>query len=65
MVTAAKREANKAWDRKNMVNLCCRVRREYADHVRAVCADNGEAINAVLKAALDDYLQRYEQETDG
>lgn len=65
MVTAAKREANKAWDRKNMVNLCCRVRLEYADRVRAVCADNGESVNAVLKAALDDYLQRYEQDSEG
>lgn len=59
MVTKAKKEANKAWDRKNMVNLCCRVRREYADRVRALCAENGESVNAILKAALDNYLRQY------
>lgn len=62
MVTKAKKEANKAWDRKNMVNLCCRVRREYADRVRALCAENGESVNSILKAALDDYLRQYGQD---
>ena len=61
MVTAAKKEANKAWDRKNMVNLCCRVRREYADRVRAACQVNGDTVNAILKDALDVYLQEHGQ----
>lgn len=64
MLTPAKREANRKWDRNNMVNLSCRVRREYADRVRAACADNGESVNAVIKAALDDYLSKYETEQE-
>lgn len=64
MVTAAKREANKAWDRKNMVNLCCRVRKDYADRVRACCEANGDTVNAVLRAALDQYLEQYEESVE-
>lgn len=64
MITAAKKAANRAWDQRNLVNLACRVRREYADRVRAACAAQGDSVNAVLKAALDDYLQRYEGQED-
>ena len=45
-----------------MTNLCCRVKRDYADRVRQACADNGEAINAVLKRALDAYLDAWESQ---
>lgn len=61
MLTPGKALANRKWDRANMVNLCCRVRREYADRVRRVCQDNGESVNAVIRAALDRYLEQYEQ----
>lgn len=62
MVTKAKMEANRRWDRDNMTSLSCRVRREYADRVRALCAENGESVNSILKAALDDYLRQYGQD---
>lgn len=60
MVTPAKKAANRAWDKENMVNLCCRVRKDYAERVRACCEANGDTVNAVLRAALDDYLERHE-----
>ena len=49
MITQAKKEANKAWDKANMTNLCCRVRKEYADRVRACCAANGDTVNSILR----------------
>ena len=61
MVTPAKAAANRAWDKANMVNLCCRVRREYADRVRACCAAQGDSVNAVIRAALDAYLEEHEE----
>ena len=62
MVTPAKRAANRAWDKANMVNMSCRVRREFADRVRAVAAERGDSINGIIKDALEAYLEQGEQE---
>ena len=35
MLSASKIKANRAWDSRNMVNLSCRVRREFADQTGA------------------------------
>lgn len=58
MVTPAKRASNDKWDRENMTILGCKVRREYADQVREEAQRRGDAINAIIKQALDDYLNR-------
>lgn len=59
MVTPKKRKSNNAWDAANMTVLGCKVRKEYADQVRTVCAANGDTVNAILKQALDDYLSAH------
>ena len=59
MVSPAKRRSNNAWDRANMAVLGCKVRRDYADKIRAACAARGDTVNAVLKRALDDYMEEY------
>lgn len=61
MVTDTQRRARNKWDAANMVVLGCKVRKEYADQVRRACQDNGDTVNAVLKAALDAYLQEHGQ----
>lgn len=61
MVTQAKRKSNNAWDKVNMTVLGCKVRREYADRVRACCAAQGDSVNAVIRAALDAYLEEHEE----
>lgn len=43
-----------------MTVLGCKVRKDYAERVRACCEANGDTVNAVLRAALDDYLERHE-----
>ena len=53
---------NKRWAKEHMTTLCCRVKRDYADRVRQACADNGEAVNAVLRRALDAYLDAWESQ---
>lgn len=60
MVTPAKRKTNNAWDKANMTILGCKVRKDYAQRVRAACSANGDTVNAVLKAALDSYLEAHE-----
>lgn len=60
MVTQAKRRSNDKWDRANMIVLSCKVRRDYSDRLRAVCEARGDTINGVIRAALDRYLEQYE-----
>ena len=62
MVTEAKKRSNQKWDKTNLTVLGCKVRKDYADRVRQACADNGEAVNAVLKRALDAYLDAWESQ---
>lgn len=57
MVTPAKRASNDKWDRENMTILGCKVRREYADQVRKEAQRRGDSVNAVIKRALDAYLE--------
>lgn len=61
MVTKAKRASNNAWDKANMTVLGCKVRRDYADRVRATAEENGDSVNAVIKDALDKYLEENER----
>ena len=61
MVTEAKKRSNQKWDKANLTVLGCKVRKDYADRVRQACADNGEAVNAVIRRALDDYLDAWER----
>lgn len=45
----------------NMTVLGVKVRKDYADRVRACCEDRGDTVNAVLRAALDQYLEQCER----
>ena len=64
MVTQKKRASNNKWDAANMTVLGCKVRRDYADRVRACCETNGDTVNAVLRAALDRYLEQHEERVE-
>lgn len=64
MLSASKIKANRAWDSRNMVNLACRVRRDFADQVRDACRANGDTVNAVIKRALLDYLEKNQADKD-
>ncbi|WP_271917361.1 hypothetical protein [Flavonifractor plautii] len=44
-----------------MTVLGCKVRKDYADRVRAVCAAHGDTVNALLRDALDKYLEEHEE----
>ena len=56
-VSEAKKKANNKWDAANMQNLSVKVRRDYADQIRAKAAEKGTTIGAILRKALDDFMQ--------
>lgn len=57
MVSDAKKDANARWDAHNMTILGCKVRKDYADRVRKKAKDKGTSVNAILKKALDDFME--------
>lgn len=57
MVSDAKKAANARWDAHNMTILGCKVRKDYADRVRKKAKDKGTSVNAILKKALDDFME--------
>ena len=63
-VSDAKKRANKKWDAANMQNLSVKVRRDYADAIRAACSEQGTTPGAVMRAALESFMQQYGAKPD-
>lgn len=56
-LTDAQRRANNRYISEHMTVLGCKVRKDYADRVRQKAKDEGTSVNAILKKALDDFLE--------
>lgn len=59
-LSESRKKANAKWDRDNMTVLGCKVRKDYADRIRAAAAGQGETVNAIIKRSLDAYLEEFE-----
>lgn len=57
MLTDAQRRANNKWDRENMSNINCKMRREIAEEFKAAAKANGTTPNALIRAWIDEYIQ--------
>ena len=53
----AQKKASKKWDAANMQNLSVKVRRDYADAIRAKAAAAGTSVGAILRKALDEFME--------
>lgn len=60
-LTDKQRKWRNDWDKKNRCMLACKVYKDYAAHAKRVIAENGDTMNAVLKRALDTYLEEHGQ----
>ena len=56
MVTDAKRRANRKYDALHMTVLGCKVRKGYADQIRAEAKARGTTVNAILLEALRRFM---------
>lgn len=56
-LTDAQRRANNRYISEHMTVLGCKVRKDYADRVRQKAKDEGTSVNAILKKALDDFME--------
>ena len=56
-LTEAKRKANDKYLAANYTVLGVKVRKDYAEEVRKKEKERGDTVNAILKAALDKYME--------
>ena len=61
-ISEAKKKSNQKWDKENMTNLAIRVRRTYADQIRAACRAAGTTPATIMRQAIDDFMQDYQEE---
>ena len=57
-LTEAQKRANNKYIAEHMTVLGCKVRKEYADKVREKAKSDGTSVNAILKKALDEFLEK-------
>ena len=57
MVSEAQKKAARKWDSENLTNICIRVRKEYAQRVHEICRANGTTASAIMREAIDTYMQ--------
>ena len=56
MVSRAKRQSNNKWDAANMKIVAAKIKKDLAEEFQRVCAENGDTMNGVIKAAIEDYI---------
>ena len=57
MLTDAQRRANNKWDRENMANISCKMRREIAEEFKAAAKANGTTPNELIRGWIAEYLK--------
>jgi predicted transcriptional regulator len=60
-LSEAKRAANKKWDAANMQNLSVKVRRDYAERIKAAAAAAGTTPSSIMRRALDDFMREHDK----
>jgi uncharacterized protein (DUF4415 family) len=58
MVSDKQRESARRWDDAHMAYQTVKVRRELLEDFRAACAARGDKVNAVLREAMEAYINR-------
>lgn len=59
-LSESRKKANAKWDKDNMTIVACKVRKDYAERIKAAAARNGETVNAIIKRSLDAYLEEHD-----
>jgi hypothetical protein len=55
-VSDAQKRATKKWNNANMQTLSVKVKRDYADQIRAKAAEKGTTPAAIIRKALDEFM---------
>lgn len=55
-LSEARKKANKKWDAANMTNFSVKLRRDYAERIKAAAAAAGTTPSTIMRNALDDFM---------
>ena len=58
-ISDARRRANKKWDAANMTNLSIKLRREYAEEIKAAASAAGTTPAAIMRRAIDEFMAEH------
>ncbi len=52
----SRKKANAKWDKENMTNLACRLRKDKAEQFKAICRARGTTPNAEFMKVIDKFI---------
>lgn len=55
--TESQRKAKNKWDSANMTNLCLKIRKDYAEAIKAKCKAHNTTPSAIMRKAIDDFME--------
>ena len=64
MVSEKKKLSNRKWDKENMSNVSCNLRKADADLFRKICYDNGTTPAQCLKRHIMEVIDKYYEKSD-
>ena len=59
MVSETKRRNNARWDAENMKLVSAKIKKDKAEEFKRLCEENGDTMNQVLQAAVDEYIRTH------
>lgn len=62
VMTAAQKRAHDKYDKANYTNLAIKIRKTYADEIRLACIDSGVTPSAIMRKAIDQFMESYRQQ---
>lgn len=64
-ISEKKKASNYKWDRENMTTLGCRLRRDYAEQIKAAAAAAGTTPGAIMRRAIDEFMAEHDPTEQG
>lgn len=63
-LSEAKKRANRKWDSANLTNISIKVKKDYYERVKKATAEAGTTPAAIMRKAIDDFMQNHQGTTE-
>lgn len=63
-LSEARKKANRKWDQANLTNISIKVKKSYYEEVKRVTAAEGTTPAAIMRKAIDDFMQNHQGTTE-
>ena len=63
-LSEARKKANRKWDSANLTNISIKVRKDYYERVKKAAAEAGTTPAAIMRKAIDDFMQNHQDTTE-